>query len=130
MNGAHTNGADLPDASKLTIADRGAQPEGCFTPSDPDAKWKRQGDPSVPATFGADDPFAYDPKDLEHRFRPGFEGYVEGGMPRFDTDFWRVYGNKLRVFGTEEGVCVLSGGDVDEDGDGVGVGQGGVEVKW
>ncbi|KAK0812722.1 hypothetical protein LTR75_004855 [Friedmanniomyces endolithicus] len=129
-NGVHTNGAAVPDASNLTIADRGAQPEGGFTPSDPDAKWKRQGDPSIPATSGADDPFAYDPKDLEHRFRPGFEGYVEGGMPRFDTDFWRVYGNKLRVFGTEEGVCVLSGGDVDEDGDGVGVGQGGVEVKW
>lgn len=28
-------------------------------------------------------------------------------MPRFDSDFWAVYGNKLRVFGTEEGVCLL-----------------------
>ncbi|GAB7348706.1 hypothetical protein MBLNU459_g7445t1 [Dothideomycetes sp. NU459] len=28
-------------------------------------------------------------------------------MPRFDTDFWKVYGNRLRVFGTEEGLCQL-----------------------
>ncbi|KAK0248125.1 hypothetical protein LTS09_016708 [Friedmanniomyces endolithicus] len=129
-NGTHTNDAAASEVSHLSITDRDAQPDEGFTPSNPDAKWKRQGDPSVPATHGADDPFAYDPKDLEHRYRPGFEGYVEGGMPRFDTDFWRVYGNKQRVFGTEEGVCVLSGGDADEDGDGVGVGQGGVEVKW
>lgn len=48
-------------------------------------------------------------------------GKMEGGMPRFGSDFWRVYGNRLRVFGTEEGVCVLdgNGGDSplsDEDG--------------
>lgn len=28
-------------------------------------------------------------------------------MPPFDTDFWRVYGNKLRVFGTTESVWKL-----------------------
>ena len=28
-------------------------------------------------------------------------------MPPFDSDFWRVYGNKLRVNGTAEGICVL-----------------------
>lgn len=28
-------------------------------------------------------------------------------MPRFDSDFWKVYGNKLRVFGSQEGVFVL-----------------------
>ena len=28
-------------------------------------------------------------------------------MPSFDGDFWAVYGNKLRVFGTEEGICNL-----------------------
>ena len=28
-------------------------------------------------------------------------------MPSFDSDFWKVYGNKLRVFGTQEGVAVL-----------------------
>ncbi|KAF2834403.1 CAF1-domain-containing protein [Patellaria atrata CBS 101060] len=28
-------------------------------------------------------------------------------MPHFATDFWRVYGNKLRVFGTVEGISVL-----------------------
>jgi poly(A)-specific ribonuclease len=30
-------------------------------------------------------------------------------MPQFDSDFWRVYGNKLRVFGTEENVLALTG---------------------
>ena len=29
-------------------------------------------------------------------------------MPQFDSDFWRVYGNKLRVFGTVENVCDLT----------------------
>lgn len=28
-------------------------------------------------------------------------------IPRFGASFWKVYGNKLRVFGTEERVCVL-----------------------
>lgn len=30
-------------------------------------------------------------------------------MPPFETDFWHVYGNKLRVFGTVENVCRLAG---------------------
>ena len=31
-------------------------------------------------------------------------------MPRFaSSTFWNVYGNKLRVFGTQEGVCSLPG---------------------
>ncbi|KAI9826297.1 MAG: Mitochondrial beta-keto-acyl synthase [Thelocarpon impressellum] len=28
-------------------------------------------------------------------------------MPAFDTDFWKAYGNRLRVFGTQEEVCDL-----------------------
>jgi poly(A)-specific ribonuclease len=32
-------------------------------------------------------------------------------MPSFKSGFWKVYGNKLRVFGTLEGVAVLDGGD-------------------
>ena len=28
-------------------------------------------------------------------------------MPAWDSDFWRVYGNKLRVNGTAEGICEL-----------------------
>ena len=31
-----------------------------------------------------------------------------GMMPAFDRIFWRVYGNKLRVFGTVETVCDLT----------------------
>ncbi|KAL9079827.1 MAG: hypothetical protein Q9157_001336 [Trypethelium eluteriae] len=30
-------------------------------------------------------------------------------MPPWKSDFWRVYENKLRVFGTEEEVCILNG---------------------
>jgi len=30
-------------------------------------------------------------------------------MPRFSSDFWNVYGNNLRVFGTQENVCSLGG---------------------
>ena len=29
-------------------------------------------------------------------------------MPSFDSDFWKVYGNKLRVFGTREELCDLN----------------------
>jgi poly(A)-specific ribonuclease len=29
-------------------------------------------------------------------------------IPRFGTAFWKVYGNKLRVFGTEERVCSVA----------------------
>ena len=29
-------------------------------------------------------------------------------MPAWDKDFWRVYGNKIRVNGTIEGICDLS----------------------
>ncbi|GAB7340100.1 hypothetical protein MBLNU457_6588t1 [Dothideomycetes sp. NU457] len=28
-------------------------------------------------------------------------------MPRWSSDFWKVYGNHMRVFGTQEGVCQL-----------------------
>lgn len=31
-------------------------------------------------------------------------------IPRFDSDFWQTYGNKLRVFGTAEEICVLTSG--------------------
>jgi len=30
-------------------------------------------------------------------------------MPSFSSDFWRSYGNHLRVFGTQESVCSLAG---------------------
>ena len=87
-----------------------------FVPSAVGGKWKRRGDPTVPAINSSNDPFEYKPGDLKHRHKITeleTKG-IEGGMPRFGTDFWRVYGNKLRVFGTEEGVCVLKGGETDE----------------
>lgn len=30
-------------------------------------------------------------------------------IPRLDAEFWKVYGNKLRVFGTVERVCTIIG---------------------
>jgi poly(A)-specific ribonuclease len=38
------------------------------------------------------------------------EREVGSVMPDFKSGFWKVYGNKLRVFGTLEGVAVLDGG--------------------
>ncbi|KAI5246572.1 CAF1-domain-containing protein [Aureobasidium subglaciale] len=35
------------------------------------------------------------------------EAEVGTVMPAFTSDFWKVYGNKLRVFGTQEGVAML-----------------------
>ncbi|KAK3067799.1 hypothetical protein LTR53_015110 [Teratosphaeriaceae sp. CCFEE 6253] len=122
----HTNGAPppsanlAPDLATLTLTAPPEEPG--FTPSDPTADWKSHGDPTI---IGAADPFfVYDPRDRHHRYRaPQAAGHIEGGMPAFDADFWRVYGNKLRVFGTEEGVCGLSPPEEEE-----GVGQGGVQV--
>lgn len=120
----------------LTHATNGAEPAG-FTPSVPGAQWKRKGDPTVPTTSGANDPYTYNPTDLKHRYTGprdwngefAKEAVISGGMPGLGSDFWRVYGNKLRVFGTEEGVCKLNG-EVESLGsdDGCGEGQGGVEV--
>jgi poly(A)-specific ribonuclease len=100
-----------------------SEPEG-FVPSVEGAKWKRRGDPTLPP-MRADDPFEYNPRDLKHRHKnadAGKKGF-EGGMPGFSSDFWRVYGNKLRVFGTEEGMCVLSGNVDDESPGGVAIGE-------
>ena len=35
-------------------------------------------------------------------------------MPRYDSHFWVVYGNKLRVNGTVEGVCDMLGESLEE----------------
>ena len=100
-----------------------------FMPSIEGGRWKRRGDPTL-SSPPPDDLFEYNPKDRKHRHRDTEgEKKIEDGMPRLGSDFWRVYGNKLRVFGTEEGVCVLDGSDdVLEVEDG-GVGQGGVVVE-
>lgn len=122
-----------------------------FHPSVVGAKWKRRGDPTVPPTNGPHDPFSFNPRDLKHRHRGSDEDMngvtggsttrFDGAMPRPGADFWRVYGNKLRVFGTEENVCVLDcgqmegegesedeGGDVGGDGVRVNAVEGGVAV--
>lgn len=40
------------------------------------------------------------------------EEKIEEGrlIPRFDNEFWKAYGNRLRVFGTVEEVCNLNTG--------------------
>lgn len=91
-----------------------------FVPSVNGARWKRRGDPTLPPQ-DANDPFEFRPQDRKHRHVDQHRGkkVFEGGMPGFANDFWRVYGNKLRVFGTEEGVCLLDPVvDVSEGDDG------------
>lgn len=77
-----------------------------FVPSSLGGTWKSGGDPTL-GPESSDDPFVISRANpiVDARQLRG----IEGGMPRFGGDFWRVYGNRLRVFGTEEGVCVLNG---------------------
>lgn len=74
-----------------------------FVPSSLGATWKSGGDATL-APENLEDPFV-----MSRKKSLAIEKGIEGGMPRFGGDFWRVYGNRLRVFGTEEGVCVLNG---------------------
>ncbi|GAB7333548.1 hypothetical protein MBLNU13_g05124t1 [Cladosporium sp. NU13] len=74
-----------------------------FVPSSLGATWKSGGDATL-APENPEDPFV-----MSRKKSLAVEKGIEGGMPRFGGDFWRVYGNRLRVFGTEEGVCVLNG---------------------
>ncbi|SMR49653.1 unnamed protein product [Zymoseptoria tritici ST99CH_1A5] len=92
-----------------------------FTPSVPGHKWKRTGEPTLEAAPEGDF-FEYDPTDRKPRGQ-SIGTTIPGGMPRFGSDFWRVYGNKLRVFGTQEGVCVLDASAEWPTSD-----EGGVEV--
>ncbi|KAK4502437.1 hypothetical protein PRZ48_005862 [Zasmidium cellare] len=106
------NSANGPDDSSIEI--------NGFQPSEVGAKWKMTGDETLGAA--KDDLFKYEPgkRKLRHIKE---DVTIEGGMPKFSSDFWRVYGNKLRVFGTQEGLCVLDGSadsPVSEDG-GVGL---------
>jgi poly(A)-specific ribonuclease len=72
-------------------------------PSSLGATWKSGPDATL-APENPDDPFV-----MARMKNPVADKGIEGGMPRFGGDFWRVYGNRLRVFGTEEGVCALNG---------------------
>ncbi|KAH0174010.1 CAF1-domain-containing protein, partial [Aureobasidium melanogenum] len=57
-------------------------------------------DPRVGAAWDTIPVLAAESVDLEKR-------EVGTVMPSFESSFWKVYGNKLRVFGTQEGVAVL-----------------------
>ena len=118
---AHTDHTE--DVTSTTSSDG-------FTPSVEGAKWKRRGDATLPNPDPSD-PFDYSPRDLKHHLRDDrkAEGF-EGGMPRFTSDFWRTYGNKLRVFGTDEGVCLLDSHstNLEDEEDEASIGQGGVAI--
>jgi poly(A)-specific ribonuclease len=87
-----------------------------FTPSDPSADWKTHGD----ASLGPHDPYDAIPYDSlssngSSRYIAPNETLPNGeGMPRFGTEFWKIYGNRLRVFGTAEGLCNLESDAKDE----------------
>jgi len=70
-------------------------------------------DPRAPPFFAPggseswDEPQPQQPTESD-RGQENSEEVREGLMPAFSSDFWRVYGNKLRVFGTVEGVFPLT----------------------
>ncbi|CAK3998656.1 CAF1 family ribonuclease like [Lecanosticta acicola] len=109
------------DGSVKVNGNAGDAPVEGFTPSVVGGKWKRVGDPTL-GPPAKDDPFEYNPRDLQHRYKREAVT-IPGGVPVFGSDFWRVYGNKLRVFGTQEGVCIL-----DEQESPSGSDDGGVDV--
>lgn len=59
------------------------------------------------------DPFTLQPKSPSPgiQLKPDTECKIDNEtgrrLPAWDSDFWKVYGNKLRVNGTMEGVCDL-----------------------
>lgn len=116
-----TEKASSPTEDENKKNDQAEVPVKGFVPSEPGTEWRRTGDISLGPLDKEDLIFQYKPEDPADRWRN--EVNVLDGMPRFGSDFWRVYGNKLRVFGTQEGVCVLDGSaesPVSEDG-GVGL---------
>ncbi|KXT11067.1 hypothetical protein AC579_8543 [Pseudocercospora musae] len=118
LNALNTSPAGTTNGTK----DENAPPNEGFTPSVPGAKWKRRGDDTI-GQADPNDPFYRDPKDLKWRHIPNHIT-VKDGMPAFNSDFWRVYGNKLRAFGTVEEVCNLDGASTTPTSDE----GGGVEV--
>ena len=68
-------------------------------------------DPVVADTDGVSDPHWDTPAKNEAFSAKASEAWgareVGTYMPEFDSDFWTVYGNKLRIFGTQEGFAVL-----------------------
>jgi len=70
-------------------------------------------DPRAPPFFAPggsgswDEPQPQQPTESD-KGQENMEEVREGLMPAFSSDFWRVYGNKLRVFGTVEGVFPLT----------------------
>lgn len=103
---------DVTDSTNGQSNGLNAQAQG-FTPSIPGAKWKRCGDDTL-GPVSKDNLFYQDPSKVQFGkpTRPLQEHVtIPNGMPKFGSDFWRVYGNKLRVFGTQEGVCLMDSSD-------------------
>jgi poly(A)-specific ribonuclease len=73
-------------------------------PSEPSHQKRSLLNPTAPA-FGA--PFLPRQQSGTSSAQGSQENNVEALMPPFECDFWRVYANKLRIFGTEERVLDL-----------------------
>ncbi|MCJ1436352.1 hypothetical protein MMC27_005731 [Xylographa pallens] len=83
--------ADDEDSIDLDGIEDQAGPGGISTSEDLIDTWNTPPPPPVPKVLDAS------------------EQPASRLMPPWDSDFWNVYGNKLRVNGTVEGVCDLSG---------------------
>ncbi|KAF2481612.1 ribonuclease H-like domain-containing protein [Neohortaea acidophila] len=111
INGVHIADTDAPQSDSDAVAGASSTPSevSTFTPSEVGGKWKRKGDPSLPPQ-DPHDPFIAAAVNAKLPYHDAaVEQSFEGGMPGRRSEFWSVYGNKLRVFGTEEGMCVLDG---------------------
>ncbi|KAF2197942.1 CAF1-domain-containing protein [Delitschia confertaspora ATCC 74209] len=78
---------DLTEPVDITIA------ENIFAQEDDGAAWEARAPAQEEDHWQPTDPIVRAPMEL---------------MPPFGSEFWRVYGNKLRIFGTQETVLDLS----------------------
>ncbi|QIX00841.1 hypothetical protein AMS68_006358 [Peltaster fructicola] len=109
ISGAVKKTKSVLDAALSSVGLTKPSQSSGFIPADPDATWKTTGEPTLKPQ-DPDDPFKFEPglKYIPYVPTPEEVKGIMGGMPRFDGDFWRVYGNNLRVFGTQEGLLALN----------------------
>ncbi|KAF2862447.1 CAF1-domain-containing protein [Piedraia hortae CBS 480.64] len=93
----------MPGLGKQDEAPASSSPPA-WKPSEAGIDWQHGGDP----TISTDSVSEITPRDYRQAYDEViWNSSFEGGMPALSSDFWRVYGNKLRVFGTDESVLTL-----------------------